>query len=438
MVDTLLKDITNRNIRVGIVGLGYVGLPLACTFAQTGFNVLGFDIDHSKIDSILFGHSYISTVDSSCVGKLVKRTKLDATTDFSRLTEVGAIIICVPTPLTKTREPDLSFIENTTKEIAQHLRPGQIIVLESTTYPGTTDEIVLPILEHSGLKVGKDFFLGFSPEREDPGNPRYSTKNIPKVVSGHTPACNQLITALYGQAIDCVVPVSSTRAAEMTKLIENIYRSVNIALVNELKILCHRMGLDVHEILDAAATKPFGFQKFTPGPGLGGHCLPLDPKYLSWKAQEFDFSTRFINLADEINVNMPYYVVQRVTEALNRNQKSLNGSSVLLIGVAYKRDIDDMRESPALKIIELLRNKGAVVSYHDPLIPKIPKTRHYSIDLESVPLNLDNVRSADCVLIITDHSAIDYVLLHKHARLIVDTRNVMCNISDPEGKIFQA
>ncbi|MDD3580173.1 MAG: nucleotide sugar dehydrogenase [Desulfobacca sp.] len=440
MTVDLLAKIRDKQALVGIIGLGYVGLPLVLRFTQVGFKVLGFDTDANKIDFLNRGESYIKHIPASQLAELVQPQgdgrRFEATDDMSRLGEPDVLIICVPTPLTAKREPDLRFVEHTARLIATSLRPGQLISLESTTYPGTTEELVLPILS-SNLKVGEDFYLVFSPEREDPGNPRYQVSTIPKVVGGVTPICQEHGVALYTQVVERVIPVSSTQAAEMSKLLENIYRAVNIALVNELKMLCLRMGLDVFEVIEASKTKPFGFQAFYPGPGLGGHCIPIDPFYLTWKAREFDFSTRFIELAGEINTYMPYFVVQRVAEALNQFSKPLKGAKVLVLGVAYKKDVDDDRESPAVKIIHLLEREGAVVSYNDPHIPRLTGMRNYpGFDMTSTPLNGAVLQQADCVLLVTDHSAYDYGLIADQARLIVDTRNAFKDYN--QAHIFKA
>ncbi len=430
--------IRDREITVGVVGLGYVGLPLVFAFGRAGFRVLGFDVDSSKVEALRQGRSYIHHIDGEIVRDLVASGRFEPTDDFSRLSEPEAILICVPTPLDEHREPDMTYIERTAASISETLRPGQLVILESTTYPGTTEELLLPVFERRGLEVGRDFFLAYSPEREDPGNPRFGTTTIPKVVGGVTEACRNLAATLYGEAISEVVPVGSTRVAELTKLLENIYRAVNIALVNELKVLCHRMGVDPHEVIDAAATKPFGFQAFYPGPGLGGHCIPIDPFYLTWKAREFDVPTRFIELAGEVNTSMPYYVVSRVADALNERSKALKGAKILVLGVAYKRDVDDLRESPALKIIELLRDKGAEVSYHDPFIPRLPPTRRYDLALESSPLNPETLAQVDLALIITDHTSVDYRMVLDHAALVVDTRNATAGLEGREAKVFPA
>jgi UDP-N-acetyl-D-glucosamine dehydrogenase len=437
---TLLEKIEKKEALVGVIGLGYVGLPLVLRFWEVGFSVLGFDTDRDKVDRLNRGESYIKHITSSRVAEMAVsqggHQHFIATHDMRRLGEPDALLICVPTPLTPSREPDLRYVENTTRDIAAALRPGQLVSLESTTYPGTTYEVLLPILSES-LTVGKEFYLVFSPEREDPGNPSYHVKNIPKVVGGVTPVCLENGVALYGQVVDRVVTVSSTQAAEMSKLLENIYRAVNIALINELKVLSLRMGLDIFEIIEASRTKPFGFQAFYPGPGLGGHCIPIDPFYLTWKARQYDLSTRFIELAGEVNITMPYFVVQRVAEVLNEQGKALKGAKLLILGAAYKKDVDDPRESPALKIISLLQTKGAAVYYHDPHIPHLRGGRNFpDLDLKSVDLTPENLTRADCVLLVTDHSAFNYAWIASQARLIVDTRNAF---SGQEGvHIYQA
>jgi len=423
----LLTKIQQKQAVVGIIGLGYVGLPLVLRFAEMGFPVLGFDTDAQKVEKLNRGESYIKHISSEDIRALTEGAgrRFTATPDMTRLGEPDVLIICVPTPLNVNREPDLEFVLNTTRLIAATLRPGQLVSLESTTYPGTTAEEVLPLLAASGLTVGQDFFLVFSPEREDPGNPVFQVSTIPKVVGGITPVCLELGVALYGQVVNRVVPVSSTQAAEMSKLLENIYRAVNIALVNELKMLCHRMGLDIFEVIEASRTKPFGYQAFYPGPGLGGHCIPIDPFYLTWKAREYDFATRFIELAGDININMPYYVVERVLEALNGQAKPLKGSRILVLGLAYKKDVDDARESPAFKIIELLNDHGAHVDYNDPHIPVAPKVRKYTLNKYSIELTPENLKSYDCVLVVTDHSDYDPAFIAAHAPLVVDTRNLI-------------
>ena len=436
MANSLLNRINERSALIGIVGLGYVGLPLVLRFCEEGFNVLGFDIDREKADKLNSGESYIKHISSEKVRQFVDRRLFEATVDMQRLKEADAIIICVPTPLTDKREPDMQYVENTAKEIAKHLRKGQLVSLESTTYPGTTEELILPLFTEKGLKAGKDFFLVFSPEREDPGRKDFTTKTTPKIVGGVTPQCLEMGAALYSKVVDKVVQVSSPKAAEMTKLLENIYRSVNIAMVNELKMLCDRMGIDIWEVIEAAKTKPFGFEAFYPGPGLGGHCIPVDPFYLTWKAREYDFSTRFIELAGEINTNMPYYVVGKVMEALNSKGKSLKGSKVLVLGVAYKKDVDDMRESPSVHIIELLKEKGVVVDYNDPYVSVLPKLRGHSLKMDSVKLNEKTISGYDCILIATDHSSYDYKWIVESSQLVVDTRNASTGIKS--DKIIKA
>jgi len=431
----LMSKIKEKQALVGIIGLGYVGLPLVLRFCEMGFKVLGFDTDVNKVELLNRGESYINYIRSSRLAALLEpqegEGQFAATHDLGRLGEPDVLIICVPTPLTTKREPDLRFVANTTRQIAACLRPGQLISLESTTYPGTTAELVLPILSVN-YQVGEDFFLVFSPEREDPGNPAYRVNTIPKVVGGVTPACLEHGVALYSEVIDRVIPVSSTQAAEMSKLLENIYRAINIALVNELKMLCLRMGIDIFEVIEASKTKPFGFQAFYPGPGLGGHCIPIDPFYLTWKAREYDFSTRFIELAGEINISMPYFVVSRVIKALSDHNKALNGAKILILGMAYKKDVDDLRESPALKIMDLLKQEGAEVSYNDPHIPRCAGMRHYPhFDMVSTPLDERVLPAADLVLLVTDHSAYDYAWIASQARLIVDSRNAFQGI---EGK----
>lgn len=423
---------------IGIVGLGYVGLPLMLRFQKVGFKVLGIDIDRAKVDRLNAGESYIAHIPATEIST-ASQNGFEATSDFSRAAEVDALIICVPTPLNKNREPDLSFVTGTVDALAPYLRSGQVLSLESTTYPGTTEEELLPRIEAAGRKVGQDFFLVYSPEREDPGSKHFNPSNIPKVIGGHTPACLEVGVALYQGAIEQLVPVSSTRTAEMTKLLENIFRSVNIALVNELKILCLRMEIDIHEVIRAAATKPFGFMPFYPGPGLGGHCIPIDPFYLTSKAREYDISTRFIELAGEINTAMPYFVVQRVMEALNDHGKSLKGAKVLLLGAAYKKNVDDDRESPSYKLMELLQAKGAEVSYNDPHIPALRAGRRYNFALASVLLTETSLGQADCVLMATDHDAYDPGFILQHARLIVDTRDFF-SADNPEaaGKLYKA
>ena len=415
--------------KTGIIGLGYVGLPLMLDFCVSGLNSLGFDIDESKVESLLNAKSYISYIPDYDISDQIDKGYFDCTADFSRLDEVDNILITVPTPLNEHREPDLSYIEKTAETIARYLRPGQLIVLESTTYPGTSREVILPILESRDLKIGEDYFLAYSPERVDPNNKNYSAREIPKVVGGVSENCLARVISLYKKVFTTVVPVSSVEIAEASKLLENIFRSVNIALVNEMKMLFDRMGIDIWEVIEASSTKPFGFMPFYPGPGLGGHCIPIDPFYLAWKAREYDFSTRFIELAGEINIQMPYYVVQKTVEALNDVGKSIKGASVMVLGAAYKRDVDDIRESPAVKIIKLLQAKEATVSYHDPYIPVIDSLRRYpDLVMKSVELTEDELKRQACILIITDHSCFDYQWLLQHSSLIVDTRNVFKGI----------
>ena len=434
-------------LRVGIIGCGYVGLPLALRFAEAGHRVTGFDTDPKKVQMLNSGKSYIEHIRQEKIQQYVNSRHFGATNDFSRLAENDAIIICVPTPLNEYREPDLSYVEDTAKSIQPHLQRGQLVVLESTTYPGTTEELVLPILEKSGLRcpivsgpenenVAVDFFLAFSPEREDPGNKQYGLAQIPKVVGGVNPPSGRAAQALYGQVVARVIPVSSTKAAEMTKLLENIFRCVNIALVNELKLLCQRMGMDVWEVIDAAASKPFGFMPFYPGPGLGGHCIPVDPFYLSWKAREYDFATRFIELAGEVNTAMPYHVVDAIAEALNQQKKSLKGAKLLVLGVAYKKDVDDLRESPTLKIMEILQKRGAEFDYNDPYFPQLHKMRHYDYsNMKSVPLSGETLGKYDAVIIATDHSSYDYAAIVDAAKLVVDTRNATRRVLRNRHKI---
>jgi UDP-N-acetyl-D-glucosamine dehydrogenase len=437
--DQLKTKIKERQAQVGIIGLGYVGLPLALLYSEQKFQVTGFDIDQRKVDTLAKGGSYIYRITPEEI-QTAKAQGFSATANYSQISAMDAIIICVPTPLNEYHEPDLSFITNTTHAIAPHLRPGQLVVLESTTYPGTTEEVMVPILEkentggfkaaRDGAPSGKEFLVAFSPEREDPGNTTVARRDIPKVVGGLNPQAAEVAGALYGAIFNRTVQVSSPAAAEMTKLLENIYRCVNIALVNELKLLCLRMGIDIWEVIAAASTKPFGFHPFYPGPGLGGHCIPVDPFYLSWKAKEWDFRTRFIELAGEINTNMPYHVLASVGSALNRHKKSVNGARVLVLGVAYKRDIDDLRESPALTIIELLQKDGAQVSYHDPYFPFIGKGRKY--DLQMKCATMENLGQYDCVLIVTDHSDYDYARIVRESQLVVDTRNATRGIASPK------
>ena len=422
----LEKKIKSREARVGIIGMGYVGLPLVKTFLVQGFEVVGFDIDEKKVNLLNQGKSYIKHVSTEELKSFIKKRKFQATSNFSALAEADVIIICVPTPLDSYKNPDLSFVLKTTQTISNALRKGQLIVLESTTYPGTTEEEVLPLLEGGGLKIGEDFFLAYSPERENPGDEVYTTEKIPKVVGGVTPNCSRVAKMLYDQIVRRTVPVSSPKVAEATKIMENVFRSVNIAMVNEMKMIFDRMGIDVWEVIQAASTKPFGFMPFFPGPGYGGHCIPVDPFYLAWKAKEVDYPTRFIELAGEINTLMPYYVVTKTVEALNENGKSIKGASILILGLAYKEDIDDQRESPSLKIISLFKKRGANVSYNDPYVPQAGGYRDYpGLVLESVDLTEKKLKECDAVVIVTAHSAYDFDWIAKNASLIVDTRNAI-------------
>lgn len=434
----LSSKLKSKDAKIGVIGLGYVGLPLVLRFVDVGFSVTGFDTDEVKVSKLNEGMSYIEHIPSEKIKDLVDSNKFTSTVDFDKLNIMDAIVICVPTPLTEKREPKLDYVQETTERIAENLRPGQIVSLESTTYPGTTEEILLPMLSKKGFQVGEDFFLVFSPEREDPGSKGYSVKNIPKVVGGTTAACLEVGKLLYEQIVDKVVTVSSTKAAEMTKLLENIYRSVNIALVNELKMLSDRMGINIWEVIDAAATKPFGFTPFYPGPGLGGHCIPIDPFYLSWKAKEYDFATRFIELAGEVNTSVPYYVVSKVVDSLNEVKKSINGANVVILGLAYKKDIDDQRESPALKIIELLLKKGAEIVYNDPHVAEFSGLRNYDFAMKSEELTAELLCGADVVIIATDHTAYDYEWIVEHSRLVVDTRNATKNVLKDRKKIVRA
>ena len=422
----LARRITQRTARVGVIGLGYVGLPLAVEFAREGFRVTGIDLDPRRVMGVNRGHSYILDVPSADLRALRKAARLQASRSFEALSDQDAIIICVPTPLRKTREPDMSYILSATKEIAARLRRGQLIVLESTTYPGTTDEVILPALQARGLKVGKDFSLAFSPERIDPGNATYNTRTIPKVVGGMTPHCTKLATALYGSAIQRTVPVSSSKVAEMVKLLENTFRAVNIGLVNEIALICHRLGIDVWEVIEAAKTKPFGFMPFYPGPGIGGHCIPSDPMYLAWKVRVHGFEARFIELATQINGAMPEYVVERVVAALNDRRKALKGARVLLLGLAYKKDVSDVRDSPAFDIARLFHERGAVVAYHDPHVPTAVLNGR---SCRSVPLTAPLLRRTDCTVLLTNHTSVDYDFVRRQARLIVDTRNQYRSLS---------
>jgi UDP-N-acetyl-D-glucosamine dehydrogenase len=434
----LLASIEARTARVGIIGLGYVGLPLARAFATAGYPVLGFDTDPIKVAKLTNGESYIGHISADSVATM-KTKGFEATDRFERLSEADAIIICVPTPLTEAREPDLGYVIASTQAIAEALREGQLVVLESTTYPGTTRDVVLPILEASGLRAGTDFFLAFSPEREDPGNPTFSAPTIPKVVGGLDPDSLEVARALYGRVVVKVVPVSGPEVAEACKILENTYRAVNIALVNELKVLFDRMGIDIWEVIEAAKTKPFGFQAFYPGPGLGGHCIPIDPFYLSWVARKHGFRTRFIELAGEINTSMPTYVVERVADALNHRALAVKGSKILLLGMAYKKDVDDPRESPGFELMELLLEKGAEVEYNDPHIPSLPPMRRYpDLKRDSLDLSAGTLGSMDCVLIVTDHSSYDWPWIVEHSGLVVDTRNATRGLVVPAGRIVRA
>lgn len=441
----LVQLFESRRGVVGILGLGYVGLPLGATIAEAGFATIGFDTRRDKIESLRRRESYIRHVPSARLESIIRDARpaggeagFFPSANYADLAHCDGILICVPTPLTENREPDLSYVISTAETVAAHLRPGQLVVLESTTYPGTTDEVVRPILERGGLRVGRDVHLAFSPEREDPNNHAFTTRTIPKLVGGITPECGRVATALYSAVIERVIPVSSAAVAEAAKLLENIYRSVNIALVNELKVLFDRMGLNVWEVIDAAATKPFGFTPFYPGPGLGGHCIPIDPFYLTWRARQFEMSTRFIELAGEVNLAMPAYVVERLADALNDRGKSLNGARILLLGVAYKRDLDDDRESPAFKLLELLERKHAQLSYHDPYVPTLKPGRRHDFRLSSVALTAETVAAADAVLIATDHTTVDYDFVVQHARLVVDARNATRNVRHGREKIVLA
>lgn len=434
MKQALINKLQDKSAVIGVAGLGYVGLPLVLRFAEVGYRVIGLDIDSRKTERLNLGQSYIEHIAHDDVAK-AKASGFDATTDFQRAGECDALIICVPTPLGRHREPDLSFVTDTTDALAPYLRPGQILSLESTTYPGTTEEELLPRVEKTGRKVGEDFFLVYSPEREDPGNANFTTRTIPKVCGGHTPACLDVGLALYGHVIDKVVPVSSTKVAELTKLLENIHRAVNIGLVNEMKVVADKLDIDIHEVIRAAATKPFGFVPYYPGPGLGGHCIPIDPFYLTWKAHEVGVHTRFIELAGEVNNGMPDYVVSKVSLALNRQQKSLNGSRVLVLGIAYKKNVDDMRESPSVLLMERIEALGAHIDYSDPYFPSFPEMREHSFTLDSVALTPEAIAGYDCVLLATDHDSFDYDMILDHAALIVDTRG---RYLEPHNKVTKA
>lgn len=435
----LRTALEQHTARVGVVGLGYVGLPLVRASIAAGFPTLGFDVDPQKVERLRKGESYIKHVPSEWIASCLKEGKFEPTADMTRLREADVVLICVPTPLSESRDPDLSYVEATARQVAATLRPGQLVVLESTTYPGTTRQVVLPILAASGLEAGRDYFLAYSPEREDPGNPQHSANNIPKVVGGLDPTSLELANAFYSRVVVETVPVSSVEVAEACKILENTYRAVNIALVNELKALLARMNIDVWEVIDAAKTKPFGFQAFYPGPGLGGHCIPIDPFYLSWVARKYELSTRFIELAGEINANMPRYVLNRVFEALNAAGRAINGSKVCILGAAYKKDVDDPRESPSFRLMELLTEYGARVSYNDPHIPRLPAMRSFHVPpLESQPLTPEYLAEQDCVLICTDHSAYDWDYIVQHARCVVDTRNATRDVAGHREKIWKA
>ncbi|MEJ5340581.1 MAG: nucleotide sugar dehydrogenase [Thermogutta sp.] len=437
--EEVLQRINDKKAKVGVIGLGYVGLPLLRAFIRAGFSAIGFDIDEAKVQKLNAGQSYIGHIPSQWIQEWINTGRFEATADMSRLNEPDAILICVPTPLNESRDPDLQYIEGTTEAIAKVLRRDQLVVLESTTYPGTTRQVMLPVLEATGLKVGQDFYLAFSPEREDPGNPNYSAERIPKVVGGIEPKSTQLATALYSHAVVQVIPVSCAEVAEACKILENTYRAVNIAMVNELKVLFQRLGIDIWEVIEAAKTKPFGFQAFYPGPGLGGHCIPIDPFYLSWLARRHGMTTRFIELAGEINTSMPEYVIHQVIKALNEHGKPLKGSRVCILGMAYKKDVDDPRESPSFALMEMLLDGGAIVTYNDPYIPKLPKMRHFRVpEMTSSELTAEFLASQDCVLIATDHSVYDYDFIVQHAPLIVDTRNATKNVKCGREKIRKA
>lgn len=439
MTIPLLNSIRDKQAKVGVIGLGYVGLPLIYAFLKAGFRTMGFDVDEDKIRSLLRGESYIKHLPGEWIGPAVQSGTFEPTADMAKMAEADALLICVPTPLNESRDPDLYFVSATAEQVAKTLRKGQLVVLESTTYPGTTRDVVLPILAASGLKVGQDYYLAYSPEREDPGNAEFSANRIPKVVGGIDEVSLAVADALYAQAVVCTVPVSSCEVAEACKILENTYRSVNIAMVNELKLLFTKLGIDVWEVIDAAKTKPFGFQAFYPGPGLGGHCIPIDPFYLSWLARREGLGTRFIELAGEINASMPEYVVRRVAEALNDRRKPIYGSKIALLGMAYKKDIDDPRESPSFRLMELLLAAGGDVSYNDPHIPRLPRMRHYQVPrLESQALTPEYVGAQDCVLIATDHSVYDYESIVAHAQLVIDTRNATRAVTQGRDKIVKA
>ena len=439
MEASLKKAIDDRTATIGIIGLGYVGLPLIRAFLAAGYRTIGYDVDQSKVDALLAGKSYIGHISSEWIAKIIGDGSLEPTADMTRLGEADALLICVPTPLSDSRDPDLAYVESTTERIAETLRPGQLVVLESTTYPGTTRDVLLPILAKSGLTVGEDYFLAYSPEREDPGNPDFSADGIPKVIGGIEPASCRLAEALYEKAVVCTVPVSSCEAAEACKILENTYRSVNIAMVNELKVLFDRLGIDVWEVINAAKTKPFGYQAFYPGPGLGGHCIPIDPFYLSWVARRNGMNTRFIELAGEINTSMPQFVIHKVADALNEVAKPLKGSKVCVLGVAYKKDVDDPRESPSFELMKMLLAGGAELTYNDPHVPTLPSMRHYELpEMASSELTPEFLAAQDCVLIATDHSAYDYDFIVEHAPLVVDTRNATVGVTEGRERIRKA
>ena len=428
----LLQKIENREAVIAVIGIGYVGLPLAVEFAREGYRVIGVDVSEKKVGLINSGVSYIPDIPTEDIARPVEAGLLSATTDYSILRDVDAISICVPTPLRKTKDPDMSYIIAAADEIAKYSRPGQLIVLESTTYPGTTDELIVPRMAQNGYRVGEDIFVCFSPERIDPGNKVYGVRNTPKVIGGVTPDCTEVAVALYSKPIERVIPVSSTRTAEMVKLLENTFRSVNIGLVNEMALMCDKLDVNVWEVIEAASSKPFGFMTFYPGPGLGGHCIPIDPLYLSWKLKALNYNARFIELASEINSNMPLYVVTKIMDALNEVRKTVNGADILVLGVAYKRDIDDLRESPALDIIRLLEERGANISYHDPYVPNLHRE---GIDLESQPLTEETLSAADAVVIVTDHTCLDYAWVAEHASIVVDTRNALKDVKQPRARV---
>lgn len=439
MANQLEQAIKDKTAIIGIIGLGYVGLPLIDAFVKSGFKTMGFDVDQNKVDQLQAGKSYIKHIPSTTVSDWLEKKQFEATADLSRMAEADALLICVPTPLTTSRDPDLTYVEKTAEAIAKTLRPGQLVVLESTTYPTTTRDVLLPILEAGGLKVGKDYYLAYSPEREDPGNPDFSAAGIPKVVGGMEENSLRIASALYSHAVVNVIPVTSPEVAEACKILENTYRAVNIAMVNELKTLFDRMNIDVWEVIDAAKTKPFGFQAFYPGPGLGGHCIPIDPFYLSWLARKEGQTTRFIELAGEVNTRMPRYVIDRLAEFLNEKSKPLKGSKICMLGVAYKKDVDDPRESPSFHLLDLLMERGVDFTYNDPHIPKLPKMRHHDVPaMESQELTPEYLAEQDCVLIATDHSAYDYDFIVKHSQMVLDTRNATKNVTEGREKIYKA